>query len=275
MAGGKARRRPDRPGVGRQTATGAQQAPAAPVSVARDLTVRDLRRALAAGWQDFWAHPQFGLFFAAIYAGAGLFLGYTLFEQGRPAWLIPAAAGFPLLAPFTAVGLYEVSRRREAGLPMSWRAVLGAMRGHGDDQLLMMGGFLFVGFTFWIIIAHTIFAIFLAESGIGSESLALLQTQPGIMMLVVGSAVGALISLVFYAITVVSLPLLVDRNVDFLTAIFVSVRSVIANRAVLLGWAAFIATALFVAMVPIFLGLLVVLPVLGHATWHLYRRAVV
>lgn len=239
----------------------------------RDLTIGDLRAALAAGWGDFAAHPRFGLFFAAVYAGAGLFLAYALFAEGRPAWLIPAAAGFPLLAPFTAVGLYEVSRRREAGRATGWKAVLGAMRGHGDDQLLMMGGFLFVGFMFWIIVAHGIFAIFLAQSGIGAESLALFGTQAGMVMLLVGGAVGALIALAFYAITVMSLPMLVDRNVDFLTAIIASVKTVRANRTVLLVWAGFIALALFLAMVPLFLGLFVVLPVLAHATWHLYRRA--
>lgn len=269
MAGGRTKRSPEGVAITRK------QASSAPPRAAIGLTLADLARALSAGWRDFCAHPQYGLFFASIYAGAGLFLGYTLFEQGRPAWLIPAAAGFPLLAPFTAVGLYEVSRRREAGLPLRWGHVLGAMRGHGDDQLLMMGGFLFVGFTFWIIIAHTIFAIFMAESGIGGESLALFRTQTGLMMLGFGSAVGALIALVFYAITVVSLPLLVDRDVDFLTAIIVSVSSVRGNRPVMLAWAAFIGAALFVAMLPLFLGLLVVLPVLAHATWHLYRRAVV
>lgn len=268
MAGGRTKgtRRPD--------ARGSDPAPAGRVTVAGDLSLGDLARALRAGWRDFAAHPQFGLFFAAIYAGAGLFLGYVLSLQGRPVWLLAAAAGFPLLAPFTAVGLYEVSRRREAGQAMDWGRILGAMRGHGDDQLLMMGGLLFVGFMFWIVIAHGIFAVFLAQSGIGAESLALLATRAGIVMLLFGGAVGALIALLFYTITLVSLPMLVDRDVDFLTAIITSVRTVRANRAVLLVWAGFIAIALFAAMLPLFLGLLVVLPVLAHATWHLYRRTV-
>ena len=249
-------------------------APLAPATVARDLVSADLRAALAAGWADFRAAPQFGLFFASIYVGAGLFLYYALFTLGEATWLIPAAAGFPLLAPFTAVGLYEVSRRREAGLPLRWGAVLGALKGRGDDQLLMMGGIVFVAFSFWIILAHGIFAIFLAESGIGSESLALLRTPTGLAMLVVGGAVGGLVALAFYAITVMSLPMLVDRDVDFLTAIIVSLGAVRSNKPALLGWAGFIALTLFAAMLPAFLGLLAVLPVLGHATWHLYRRTV-
>tara|TARA_R110000868_G_scaffold111040_14_gene300139 strand:+ start:4459 stop:5289 length:831 start_codon:yes stop_codon:yes gene_type:complete len=249
-----------------------EQARIAPAAVASDLNLSDLRAALAAGWSDFRAYPAFGLFFAAIYVSAGIFIYFALFVRGEVAWLIPAAAGFPLLAPFIAVGLYEVSRRREAGMPMTWPAILGALRGRGDEQILSMGVILFVAFGFWIMVAHGIFAIFLAESGIGSESIALLGTGAGLMMLLVGSIVGGLMALAFYAITVVSLPMLVDRNVDFISAIIVSLASVRSNRLVLLIWAILIAVALFVAMLPMFLGLLVVLPVLGHATWHLYRR---
>lgn len=252
--------------------TQAQVAPISPVPVAADLTLADLRDALAAGWRDFLAHPAYGLFFAAIYVAGGLALSYALGMRGASGWLLTAAAGFPLVAPFTAVGLYEISRRRQAGLPLGWGAVLGALRGRGDDQLLMMGGFIFVGFTFWIILAHGIFAIFLAESGIGSESLEIFRTTAGIAMLIVGGAIGAVVAYVFYAVTVISLPMLVDRDVDFLTAIIKSLRAVQANGAVMLAWAALIAAVLFAAMVPAFLGLLVALPVLGHATWHLYRR---
>lgn len=251
-----------------------RQAPVAPVAVARDLSVADLRAALAAGWRDFRAAPVFGLFFGGVYVAAGLFLGLALMRWGEVAWLVPAAAGFPLLGPFVAVGLYEVSRRREEGKPITWRAVLGALGGRGDEQILSMGVIVFVAFGFWLIVAHSIFAIFMAGSGLGGGSLALFVTPAGLAMLAVGSLVGALMALAFYAITVVSLPMLVDREVDFLTAIIVSLATVRSNRAVMLGWAATIAVLLFVALLPLFLGLLVVLPVLGHATWHLYRRAV-
>lgn len=252
----------------------ANQAQIAPVTVAKDLGWADLKAALAAGWGDFRACPAFGLFFAGVYVAAGLFLYFALFNRGEVAWLVPAAAGFPLLAPFVAVGLYEVSRRRETGLPMSWGAVLGALRGRGDEQIVSMGAIVFVAFGFWLMIAHGIFAVFLAESGIGTESLALFSTTAGMMMLVVGGAVGAVLAWAFYAVTVVSLPMLVHREVDFLTAIIVSLAVVRSNPLTMLIWAAVIAITLFAAMLPAFLGLLVVLPVLGHATWHLYRRAV-
>lgn len=252
----------------------ANTAPQVSVTVAQDLTLGDLTRALAAGWRDFAARPLFGLFFAGIYVLAGAFLYYALFAWGQPAWLIPATAGFPLLAPFVAVGLYEVSRRREAGLPIRWGPVLGALRGQGDEQLLSMGGLVFVAFGFWLTVAHGIFAIFMAESGIGGESLALFATPAGLAMLVVGSVVGGIMALTFYAVTVVSLPMLVDRKVDFITAMITSLNAMRANFAVLLAWALLIAISLAVALLPLFLGLLVVLPVLAHATWHLYRRIV-
>lgn len=245
-----------------------------PPIVTDNLTLADLRAALAAGWRDFLACPLYGLFFGLIYVLAGLGVTYALFWRGEAGWLVPLVAGFPLIAPFAAVGLYEVSRRRELSQPIRWAAVLGALRGRGDDQLLMMGGFVFVAFSFWVIIAHAIFSIFMAESGIGGESLAVFQTQAGVWMLVVGTAVGALLAWGFYCITVTSLPMLVDRDADFISAIIVSVTSVRANTGVMLAWALFIAAALFLAMIPLFLGLLIVLPVLGHATWHLYRRTV-
>lgn len=251
-----------------------RQAPVASATVVRDLTVADLRAALAAGWRDFCAYPAFGLFFASIYVAAGIFLYFALFRWGAVAWLIPAAAGFPLLAPFIAVGLYEVSRRRQEGLPMRWGAVLGALRGRGDEQIISMGVIVFVAFAFWLMVAHGIFAVAVASSGIGSESIAFLATTTGLVMLVVGSIVGSIMALAFYAITVMSLPMLVDREVDFLTAIIVSLGAIRSNRVVLLTWAVCIAITLFAAMIPLFLGLLVALPVLGHATWHLYRRTV-
>ncbi|WP_298466197.1 DUF2189 domain-containing protein [uncultured Erythrobacter sp.] len=242
--------------------------------IADGLTMTDLRGALADGWADFRSIPQYGLFFGGIYVATGLILGYLALVGGYTSLLIPATAGFPLIAPFVAVGLYEASRRREAGEPLGWGNVLGALKGHGDDQILSMGVIVFVAFSFWMIVAHAIFAIFMAESGLGGESIAMFQTNAGIMMLVVGSAVGAVMAFAFYSMTVISLPMLVDRKVSFPTAIIASFAVIRANTAVMLIWALVIAALLFIAMIPAFLGLLVALPVLGHSTWHLYRRAV-
>lgn len=243
--------------------------------VREDLAWADLRGALAAGWADFLAMPGFGLFFGGVYVVAGLAIGWATITGGSLTWLIPAIAGFPLVAPFVAVGLYEASRRRAAGEALSWRAVLTALKGHGDDQILSMGVIVFVAFAFWMIVAHAIFAIFVGESGMGRDPLAALITAPGLAMLGVGSAVGGVMAFAFYAMTVISLPLLLERKVDFLTAIITSLAVVRRNPAVMIGWAAVIAVVLFAALLPAFLGLLVALPVLGHATWHLYVRAVV
>ena len=241
------------------------------------LDFNDLGAALSAGFADFRAQPLFGLFFAFVYVAVGLLLARALIDRGSVAWLLTAAAGFPLIAPFTAVGLYEVSRRREAGLPIEWRSVLGAVRGRGDDQLMLMGAFLFVLFGFWVVLARGVLAIFLADfglAGLGTDPLVFLTSRAGLVMLLVGGAIGGLLALLVYAITVVSLPMLVDREVDVITAIITSLETVRANPVVMLTWAAIIAVTLAAGMAPWFLGLLVVLPVLGHATWHLYRRAV-
>lgn len=246
----------------------------ADVQVTSALSLADLRAALRAGWSDFLTHSRFGLFFASIFVAGGLALAYLSASRGEAAWLIPAAAGFPLLAPFAAVGLYEVSRRREANLPLGWKPVLGALLGRGDDQILSMGGIIFVAFGFWMIVAHGVFAIFLGQSGLGSDPLAIFESSAGVAMVLVGSVIGGAMALGFYAITVISLPMLVDRDVDFLTAIITSLRVVRSNTAVMLTWAFLVGALLFVAMIPLFLGLMIVLPVLGHATWHLYRCTV-
>lgn len=250
---------------------------AAPVpDIAPDLDMADLFAALRAGLADFLAMPQYGLFFAGVYVALGLVVGYFSFVAQELSWLIPATAGFPLIAPFVAVGLYEASRRRELGEPLRWGGVFGALKGHGDDQILSMGVIVFVAFGFWMIVAHAIFAIFMAQSGVSAHGgwamVEALMTPPGLAMLTVGSAVGAIMAYAFYAMTVISLPMLVERKLDFLTAIISSLRTVKHNAFIMLVWAAIIAAVLFLAMLPVFLGLFIALPVLGHATWHLYRR---
>ena len=250
-------------------------AEATPPEVSHALTDDDLRAALRAGIEDFKAVPVFGLFFAAFYVAGGLGLWFGLFASGQPVWFIPIAAGFPLFAPFAAVGLYEVSRRREAGEPLSWAPILSALKGRGDGQLALMAVGVLIAFGFWVILARGVFAIFLGQSGIGFESMGALFTWSGILMLLVGSVIGGLIALGLFTITVISLPMLLDRDVDFVTAMIASAQTVQANPRTMLRWAALIAGLLFAAMIPLFLGLFVVLPILGHATWHLYRRAVV
>ncbi|MBD2841969.1 DUF2189 domain-containing protein [Erythrobacter rubeus] len=247
--------------------------PLPPAKITNDLAIGDLWAALSAGWKDFAAMPQYGIAIGGAYVITGLVLGYLAFVMGQTSVLIPAIAGFPLIAPFIAVGLYEASRRREEGEPLSWASVLGALKGKGDEQILSMGVIVFVAFAFWMIVAHSVSAIFMAEAGPGAESLAFLTTGMGIAMLVVGGGIGAVMAFAFYSMTVISLPMLVDKPVSFATAIIASFKTVQSNLAVMLVWAIIIAVLLFLAMIPAFLGLIVILPLLGHATWHLYRRA--
>ena len=236
----------------------------------------DLRAALRGGWRDFLAAPHYGLMFACIYVIGGWVIYFALTGTGRLWWTLAAAAGFPILGPFIACGLYDVSRRLEAGLPLDSRATLLVILGQKDRQIPSMAAVIVVFFLFWNFLSHMIFALFLGNAVMTnvSSSLAVFMTPAGLTMLAVGTGVGALFSTLLFSLTVVSLPLLLEREVDFVTAMLTSFAVVMESPLVMLGWGAFIAVALFVAMLPGFSGLLVVLPVLGHASWHLYRRAV-
>lgn len=238
--------------------------------------VLDIREALAAGWRDFRAAPLFGLFFAGIYVLGGWLILFSFTAKGQLWWSLPASAGFPILGPFIACGLYEVSRRRERGEALVWSEVLGVIFHQKDRQIPSMAAVIVVFFLFWNFLAHMIFALFLGKSTLTniSSSIEVFLTPEGLAMLVIGTLVGAVFSTLLFALTVVSLPMLLDREVDFVTAMLTSLNVVTESPVVMLGWGALIAASLFLAMLPGFVGLFVVLPVFGHATWHLYRRAI-
>jgi len=255
------------------------QTGAPPVAVPEimSLDLGDLRHALREGWRDFLDYPTYGAFFATVYFAGGwlLFLAFTI--KGQVWWTLPAAAGFPILGPFVACGFYEISRRRESGVPVLLRDVLGAVFRQKDRQIPSMAAVIVVFFLFWNFLSHMIFALFLGKATMVnvSSSLAVFLTPEGLTMLAFGTIAGAVFATLLYALTVVSLPMLMDREVDFVTAMLTSMALVRENPVVMLGWGAFIAALLFAGMVPGFLGLFAVLPVLGHASWHLYRRAII
>lgn len=236
----------------------------------------DLTQALAAGWRDFRAAPLFGLFFAGIYVLGGWLIVFSLTAKGQLWWSLPASAGFPILGPFVACGLYEVSRRRENGTPLVWSEVLGVIFRQKDRQIPSMAAVIVVFFLFWNFLAHMIFALFLGKATLTNvtTSAEVFLTPEGLAMLAMGTAVGAIFATLLFALTVVSLPMLLDREVDFVTAMLTSFGVVTESPLVMLGWGALIGASLFLAMLPGFVGLFVVLPVFGHATWHLYRRAI-
>ena len=248
--------------------------PAAGLPEALPARGADLSHALRAGLADFARAPGYGLFFAGVYVAGGWLLIWALKAAGQVWWTIPISLGFPLLAPFAAVGLYEVSRRLEAGEALDWAGVLGVVIRQKDRQIAFAAAVIVIFFLFWNFIGHMIFALFLGLRAMTniSTSLEMYLTSDGLAMLAVGSAVGGTFALILFATQVITLPLLLDREVDFVTAMITSVGTVTASPLVMLGWGAGIGGALILGMVPGFLGLLVVLPVLGHASWHLYRR---
>lgn len=236
----------------------------------------DIRAALAAGWRDFRKAPHYGLFFACIYVVGGWLVTWAVMAKGQIWWTLPAAAGFPILGPFIACGLYDVSRRLEAGEPLRWREVFSVIFRQKDRQIPSMAAVIVVFFLFWNFLSHMIFALFLGNATLTnvSSSLTVFTTAQGLAMLAVGTAVGAIFSTLLFSLTVVSLPMLLEREVDFVTAMLTSLEVVRTSPVVMLGWGALIGVLVFAGLLPGFLGLFVVLPILGHATWHLYRRAI-
>lgn len=240
------------------------------------LEASDLRASLAAGWQDFRRAPLLGAAFAAVYVLGGWLIVWAMTTKGQIWWTLPASAGFPILGPFIACGFYEISRRLEAGEPLVARDIFGVIFRQKDRQIPAIAAVIVVYFLFWNFLSHMIFALFLGNATMTnvSSSLAVFLSPDGLAMLAFGTAVGAVFATLLFSLTVVSLPMLLDREVDFVTAMLTSFALVRENPGVMLGWGLLIATCLFVAMLPGFLGLFLVLPLFGHASWHLYRRAI-
>ncbi len=246
-----------------------------PLPEIRQVELSDIGVVLRRGLRDFLRAPLYGIFFSAVYVAGGLILWKVYGVAGQQWWLAPVAVGFPLLGPFAAVGLYEVSRRLEKGIPLRWTEILGVVFAQKDRQIPAIAAVIIVHFLFWVFVAHTLFALFMGLRAFGpaSDMASLFLDGNGPLMLAVGSVIGAGFAGVLFATTVVGLPLLLDKEIDFVTAMIHSVKTVLANPLVMVVWGGLIAVLLFVGMVPWFLGLFAVLPVLGHASWHMYRKA--
>lgn len=249
---------------------------ASKVPAVRQMQMGDIGAALAAGLRDFRTKPMMGLFFSHVYVVGGWLLYIFLVVTDQVWWAIPITVGFPLLGPFLAVGLYEVSRRLEAG-QTEWRRndIFGVIWRQRLRQLPSMAWIIIVYFLFWSFFAHMLFALFLGPSALTNvtTSYAYLVQPEGLVMLLVGTVFGAGFAFVLFCLTAVSLPLLLDKELDFVTAMLTSIAVVRRNPRVMLTWGLTVAGLTFLGMVPGLLGLFIVLPVLGHATWHIYRRA--
>jgi uncharacterized membrane protein len=237
----------------------------------------DILQALRQGFSDFGKAPAIGIFFGTIYAAAGWFIYLMLAQYHMPWMILPAAVGFPLIGPFIAVGLYDVSRRLEAGKPIIWGEVLMVIFRQKDREVGWMAFVVLFIFWIWVYQARLLLAIFLGFHSFPDMAAfinVLFGTMDGLGFLAVGTMVGAGLAFVLFCSTVVAIPLLLDRDLDFVTALITSFQSVLRNLPVMIGWGIIVAGMTALALLPAFLGLIIVLPVLGHATWHLYKKLV-
>ncbi|HUN52176.1 MAG TPA: DUF2189 domain-containing protein [Candidatus Sulfotelmatobacter sp.] len=245
--------------------------------VVRRIAVADLGEVFRAGFQDFTASRADVVLLCVIYPVVGLILGRLVFGGGMLPLLFPLASGFALVGPFACIGLYEMSRQREQGGEVNWAHAFDVFRSPAAGAVGGLGSLLVAVFLLWLIAAAVIFNLTLGPQPPASLALFahdVLTTQAGWAMTVIGIGVGFLFAVVAMAISVVSFPLLLDRHVSLGTAIWTSVRAVAANPAPMAAWGAIVAAALLAGSVPALLGLVVVMPVLGHATWHLYRKLI-
>jgi uncharacterized membrane protein len=248
-----------------------------PAPAVRCIAPADLRDVLAKGLEDFGAYRTDVVFLCVIYPVVGLVLGRLAFGYGMLPLLFPLASGFALIGPFAAVGLYELSRQREQGVSVTWANAFGVVRSPSFGAIVVLGLLLVVIFMAWLAAAEMVYLATLgpeAPASIASFARDLFTTGPGWVLIAVGIGVGFLFAVLVLAISVVSFPLLLDRDVGVDTAVWTSVRAVAANPLPMALWGLIVAGSLVLGSLPFFVGLIVVMPVLGHATWHLYRKVV-
>jgi len=254
---------------------GANSSAAQPV--VRRISPSDLYQSLTRGIDDFAAMPSHAIFLCVIYPLLGVVLiGMTLGHSTLPL-AFPIAAGFALVGPLAAIGLYELSRRREAGLDSSSSHALDVLHSPSLGAIVALGVLLMAIFLIWLAVAEAIYVAnfgYAAPGSIRQFALDVLTTQAGWTLIVVGTGIGFLFAVLVLSIGAVSFPLLLDRDVGAATALLTSIRVVKANPGTMALWGFIVAALLVIGSIPFFLGLTVVMPVLGHATWHLYRRAV-
>ncbi len=239
--------------------------------------VGDLRDALSRGLSDFGAYRTDVLFIGIIYPLAGLILARVTAGYDMLPLLFPLVSGFALIGPFAAAGLYELSRRRERGEDIAWTDAFNVFRSPAIGAILLLGLILTGIFLLWLATAMGIYALTLGPAM--PESYAgfltdVFTTPAGWTLIIVGTSVGFVFALIVLTISVISFPLLLDRHVTLMSAIGASIRAVMANPGTMLVWGMIIAASLVIGAIPLLLGLIVVVPVLGHATWHLYRKVI-
>jgi uncharacterized membrane protein len=243
----------------------------------RKIGVADLIDALHKGFDDFWEKPSHYVFLCLIYPLVGVVLAAWTSGNNALPLLFPLMSGFALLGPFAAIGLYEISRRREAGLDSSWWHALEVRHSPAIPSIAAVGLFLLALFVAWLLAAQGIYQWYFgsqAPESLGTFISDVLTTQRGWMLIVVGNLVGFIFAVVVLATTVIAFPILLDRDIGAYDAIYTSARAVLANPVTMAIWGLIVAALLLIGSIPLFAGLAVVIPILGHATWHLYRKLV-
>jgi uncharacterized membrane protein len=254
---------------------GASTSPERPI--VRRISPSDLYQSLARGVDDFAAMPSHAIFLCVIYPLLGIFLVALTVGHSMLPLVFPIAAGFALVGPLAAIGLYELSRRRDAGLDSSSSHALDVLHSPSLPAIVALGFLLMTIFLVWLAVAEAIYIAnfgYAAPASLRQFASDVLNTSAGWNLIFVGTGVGFLFAVLVLTISAISFPLLLDRDVGAAVALLTSIRVVIANPLTMALWGFIVAALLVIGSVPFFLGLTVVMPVLGHATWHLYRRAV-
>jgi uncharacterized membrane protein len=248
------------------------------VPTIRKIGLRDIREALAKGAKDFYAMPSHLAFLAAIYPLCGVVLAYVTSQQNALQLLFPLSSGFALIGPFAAVGLFEMSRRRELGLDVSWKYALNVLRFPSIPSIAALGVLLLAIFAAWIAAAQLLYTTLFGPMPPVSPIDFLgevVSTERGWILISIGCLIGFCFAAVTLAVSVVSFPLLLDRDVGAAMAIATSIEAVWENPITMTFWGFMVAAALLIGSLPFFIGLAIVMPILGHATWHLYRKVIV
>ncbi|HEV2675298.1 MAG TPA: DUF2189 domain-containing protein [Aliidongia sp.] len=243
----------------------------------RHIGASDLWDAIRQGFADFRNYRTDVVFLSIIYPLIGLVLARAALGHDLVPLLFPLATGFALIGPFAGIGLYELSRRREQGFETNWADALGVFRSPSWGAIAVLGFLLMAIYIAWLVAAETIYLVTLGpEPPVSIEGFArdAVTTGMGWVMIAVGMGVGFLFAVLVLAMGAIAFPLLLDRPVGVDTAIWTSMRAVLTNPGPMALWGLMVAAGLFLGSIPAFVGLIVVMPVLGHATWHLYRKLV-
>jgi uncharacterized membrane protein len=251
-----------------------------PAPAIRRISSHDVWESLRAGFSDFQAYRSDVLFLSVIYAVVGLVLARLAFGSELLPLLFPLASGFAIIGPLAAVGLYEMSRRREQGAAVGWANAFDVLKAPAIGGIVAMGMILIAVFLAWLVVAWAIFDATLGPTlpavvSPAAFAQAVLFTGPGQAMIVMGVGIGFVFALLAMMLSVVSFPLLLDRDTGLDTAIATSFRAVMANPGPMALWGLVVAASLLAGSALAFVGLMVAVPVLGHATWHLYRRLII